>query len=974
MTKNTKILLSLFILIFIGSFPINKADATTYYVDATGGSDAYDGLAGTYDGSHGPWQTLSKVQTMSASFQPGDSCLFKRGETFTGVLNIAGSGSVSGDLTFSDYGSGNLPIINSNSTYALRLFNKSYVTIQNLHVQNGSAQNILFTSGGNHITLNDLTSSNGVALQTNTGSTYSNITINGFTIDASSGTYGMNLAGTLTDFTLTNITESGGVDGLYALLTAGSNVTISNSTFNSNSLRGVRIRNIDGLTVSNIQTNSNGTIGFLYEGTGSNLNFDYATSTGNTGGGLTFNTSTSDASDITINHSFFSADNDGNGVSFIGTGTVGNVTVSNSISSNNLGGDGFNVQGSWSNVVFDKCIADTNGTDGSGADGDGFTFHDNATGTVQYSVAKNNKKSAIANIDASSMNMYYNLFYHETNGTIPLVNLRNTGTHVMYNNIIHSDAQSGTGIGLEDTVNVTFKNNIVNGFDIGLLNSSGGTITNDYNIVYGAGTNNYSGITAGSHSIEQNPAFTNSTTRDFTLLSTSPAINTGVNLGASFDDAVNPGSIWTSEITTDDQDLRGSNWEIGPYIYPVPQAPTVGTPTAQSSSSIRWNFTDNADDETGFRVYDNTNTQMVTSANANLTYLDETGLSENTSYSGRYISSYNSYGNSASSSEASAIYTLADTPTNLSASAEVASITLGVDSLPNDSSGQSGYYFSSSSGQNSGWIQTNSWEDTGLGCGSSYNYSVKYRNGDGVETDSISTSKTTASCGGGLPPIAYELPKTPEEGFKITINSGDNQTPDRHVILNFNAGKDVEKVAISMTGDFSDSSQVLYKSPMEWDLCSKFAGLIKSETCPSGQYTVYAKFVTPYGRTSNVVSDTITLNAGQNNSIQSNINYSPKFGEDKFTKSLKYDQTDADIKRLQIFLNSDPDTKLTDTGVGSAGRETDYFGPLTYKAVIKFQEKYADEILSPWNLRQGTGYVGKTTLQKINELIGISLD
>jgi peptidoglycan hydrolase-like protein with peptidoglycan-binding domain len=39
-------------------------------------------------------------------------------------------------------------------------------------------------------------------------------------------------------------------------------------------------------------------------------------------------------------------------------------------------------------------------------------------------------------------------------------------------------------------------------------------------------------------------------------------------------------------------------------------------------------------------------------------------------------------------------------------------------------------------------------------------------------------------------------------------------------------------------------------------------------------------------------------------------------------------------------LNSDPDTKLADSGPGSKDQETEYFGPLTKAAIIKFQEKY----------------------------------
>ena len=41
---------------------------------------------------------------------------------------------------------------------------------------------------------------------------------------------------------------------------------------------------------------------------------------------------------------------------------------------------------------------------------------------------------------------------------------------------------------------------------------------------------------------------------------------------------------------------------------------------------------------------------------------------------------------------------------------------------------------------------------------------------------------------------------------------------------------------------------------------------------------------------------------------------------------------------------------------------------MTKAAVIRFQEKYADEVLAPYNLTQGTGQVKTSTRAKLNEL------
>ena len=92
--------------------------------------------------------------------------------------------------------------------------------------------------------------------------------------------------------------------------------------------------------------------------------------------------------------------------------------------------------------------------------------------------------------------------------------------------------------------------------------------------------------------------------------------------------------------------------------------------------------------------------------------------------------------------------------------------------------------------------------------------------------------------------------------------------------------------------------------------------------------------------------------------------------EFRFKQNLSFGQNLIDVKYLQIILNSDSQTKVANSGPGSAGHETTYFGPLTKTAVIKFQEKYAEKILKPLGLTSGTGYVGPYTRTKLNSLLG----
>jgi hypothetical protein len=125
-----------------------------------------------------------------------------------------------------------------------------------------------------------------------------------------------------------------------------------------------------------------------------------------------------------------------------------------------------------------------------------------------------------------------------------------------------------------------FRNNIIHSRSCANINSEYSQLTFDHNIynisVKWSWNLNARGLTFTDWrskgfdregSMAADPLLNNPGKGDFTLQSSSPAIDTGANLGTQFENGLHPASIWPNNVQIGNQNNLGSGWEIGAYEY-----------------------------------------------------------------------------------------------------------------------------------------------------------------------------------------------------------------------------------------------------------------------------------------------------------------------------------------------------------------------------------------------------------------------
>ena len=520
------------ILVMMSIFLIGpKTWAATYYVDATNGNNNNHGLSSSM-----AWRTISEVN--SSSFQPGDQILLKRGGVWREQLNFPSSGSPGNPITIGAYGSGARPVINGANIFS-NWTSESVGGFTAYYAASSMSTNQVFENG------NRLTKVN-AKYELTPGTWWWDSSIKRIymrtTGDNHPGTYTIEIS--RRDF------------GIW--IKDESYITVENLELENSNDKGLDIlaygENINDIRIQNIVSSHNYHMGLRSTGfNGRRINNVIVENS-------VFKYNGADGISITANSDNFT----------IRKNTVHNNCILETPGDAELDWTGGirAIGSSVENVIFEENEVHSNGklngkpAVGPARRGYGIWFDTVGPGGImRRNNLHDNKEAGIRVEVTSDAKVYYNISYKNSMGVAVA---RKVHRNKIYNNVAYDNyicgirVQGSTPAKPNNVTNNIVKNNIVTGNTIELDVRFGGE--NDGTAGYGnVYENNCFGLESqkfimwanmsyidtydvwesayggNTHSIESEPHFTNAAGSDFSLQSSSPAIDAGVDVGLTHD-------------------------------------------------------------------------------------------------------------------------------------------------------------------------------------------------------------------------------------------------------------------------------------------------------------------------------------------------------------------------------------------------------------------------------------------------------
>ncbi len=516
-------------LFFLGT----QAFGTTYYISSTSGSDSNTGTS-----TSSPWKTIKKVN--SRTYKPGDSILFKAGDTWKGSPNFSvtlttpSAGSSGYPITYGTYGSGAAPILDGGGALGTVMnISKNYIAVNGLQLQNATSHLISFanTTGTKIVNVTGYNAGLWAFYGGSGGASTGATTIDHTTYKQLSSSFRTSIA-----FLIEGSSQT-------APIVVTNNVCDERAVSNS----GAMCIDVNGLGNATIQYNQ------VYGG----------------GQGISLKPR--------------------GGTNCLGPSQTGGLIADNYIWGINrnagaVDGEGAELTGCpgypQSNVILARnifiCVANSSDAFGSYVSSNAVAYGNIVIGPCGSGSGSSTPRMAAWNAASPGESLFNNTFVGD--GTVS--NLAG----VLY-------SPQATGV---------VKNNIFKHLAVGV--SAAGPVTEDYNIFDSDVTSPRHGtVTSGGHShTKTSPQFVSSTIagpNDVKLLDASPAIHAGANLGAAYKLILNPIGTAVPFGTFDES----PGWLIGAFGYLAPTAapsfnPLPGTYQGTQSVSL-------ADTSAGALIY-----------------------------------------------------------------------------------------------------------------------------------------------------------------------------------------------------------------------------------------------------------------------------------------------------------------------------------------------------------------------------------